>query len=303
VTARRFLEIVRPHLVIFIKYEFWFYYLKKIKYRNIPLLLVSAYFRKNMNFFKWHGSLQRKMLSRFDRIFVQDEHSKDLLDRIGFGDMTSVSGDTRFDRVIEIAGSAAGIPEVEKFIGRELCLVAGSTWPADEKLLSGSFAGGMGKQMKLIIAPHEVNESHLAEITELFPGATRFSNPDHNSRVMIVDNVGLLARLYRYGTFCYVGGGLHTGGVHNVLEAAVYGKIVFFGGNHQKYREAVELKDSGGGIVVSGADELTAHIEKFLADSTAKAQLETRSRDYVASQSGATARILSYIQEKRLLTS
>jgi 3-deoxy-D-manno-octulosonic-acid transferase len=302
-TAKRFLEIVKPRLVIFIKYEFWFYYLKKIKYRGIPLLLVSAYFRENMNFFKWHGSLQRKMLSRFDQLFVQDEHSKQLLDKIGFSEITTVSGDTRFDRVIQIADEAQSIPVVEKFIGSSLCLVAGSSWPGDEKLLAETFAGDTGMKVKLIIAPHEVDETHLAEIEKLFPGATRFSSPDHSKNVMIIDNIGLLARLYKYGTMCYVGGGLHPGGVHNVLEAAVYGKVVFFGTNHQKYREAVGLAASGGGIVITCSEELSQQMEKLLNESPYRKELEQRSREYVARQAGATSKVVDYIQEKRLLTS
>ena len=156
--AKRFLEIVKPSLVIFVKYEFWYYYLKKIKYRNIPLLLVSALFRKDMSFFKWYGGLQRKMLSRFDHLFVQNEESKKLIDEIGLADICSISGDTRFDRVIEIAEKFEPIPVIEKFIGNSKVIVAGSTWKEDEEVLQKAFTAINDPSLKLIIAPHEINE-------------------------------------------------------------------------------------------------------------------------------------------------
>lgn len=301
-TARRFLETVKPQLVIFVKYEFWYYYLKKIKYRNIPLLLVSAYFRKNMSFFQWHGNLQRKMLSRFNRIFVQDLHSKELLDRAGFENITTVSGDTRFDRVIGIAKTAESIDTVDRFLEGKVCLVAGSTWPQDEKLLADAFRV-LGPEIKLIVAPHEINEDHLQQLEKLFPSSRRFSSPDFQSPVLIIDNIGVLSRLYQYGSFCFVGGGMHPGGVHNVLEAAVYEKIVFYGMNHQKYREAVELRASGAGIVVETADSLITMIRDLLANPKKRRELEEISGRYVYGQGGATGRILSYIQENLLLTS
>ncbi len=301
-TARRFLETVKPHLVIFVKYEYWYYYLKKIKYRNIPLLLVSAHFRKSMSFFRWHGSLQRKMLSRFNQIFVQDAHSKELLDRIGFENITTISGDTRFDRVIEIAKAAESIDEIELFLEGKDCLVAGSTWPQDEKLLADAYLE-LGSEIKLILAPHEITGEHLEWIEKLFPSSSRFSSLDPHSSVLIIDNIGMLSRLYKYGSFCFVGGGMHPGGVHNVLEAAVYGKIVFYGMNHQKYREAVQLRASGGGIVVETADSLVAMIRDLMTNEEKRKKLEESSKRYVTSEAGATEKILKYVQENRLLTS
>jgi 3-deoxy-D-manno-octulosonic-acid transferase len=212
--AKRFLEIVHPSLVIFVKYEFWYYYLKKIKYRNIPLLLVSALFRKDMPFFKWYGQLQRKMLSRFDHLFVQTTESKRLVDEIGLSDICSVSGDTRFDRVIEIAEQFRSLPAIEKFIDGNKTIVAGSTWPEDELVLQKTFS---------------------------FPEAIRYSglaNQDINNkpaRYLIIDNVGMLSRLYHYAYITYIGGGLKSNGVHNVLEAAVYNKPVLFGPHYHQY--------------------------------------------------------------------
>jgi len=252
--AKRFLETVHPSLVIFVKYEFWYYYLKKIKYREIPLLLISALFRKDMSFFKWYGQLQRKMLSRFDHLFVQDPGSKQLVDAIGLSAICSVSGDTRFDRVIEIAAAATPIPAIEQFIGKSNTIIAGSTWPEDEEVLQKAFMDIHDESLKLIIAPHEISEKHLSSLKELFPNYILFSELPafHNPHpaCLIIDNVGLLSRLYRYATITYIGGGLRVMGVHNVLEAAVYNKPVLFGPYYPKYMGANGPLPTGGGIPI-----------------------------------------------------
>ena len=310
--AKRFLEIVHPSLVIFVKYEFWYYYLKKIKYRNIPLLLVSALFRKDMPFFKWYGQLQRKMLSRFDHLFVQTTESKRLVDEIGLSDICSVSGDTRFDRVIEIAEQFRSLPAIEKFIDGNKTIVAGSTWPDDELVLQKTFSGIDDSSLKLIIAPHEINEKHLASIESLFPEAIRYSglaNQDINNkpaRYLIIDNVGMLSRLYHYAYITYVGGGLKSNGVHNVLEAAVYDKPVLFGPHYHQYTEAIGLVQSGGGIPFNDEKRdgkmLKDLIEALLIN---KGDYDYSSRaagNFVRSNKGATQKIVQFIQEKRLLT-
>lgn len=311
--AKRFLEIVHPSLVIFVKYEFWFYYLKKIKYRNIPLILISALFRKDMSFFKWYGKLQRKMLSRFDHLFVQNESSKKLVDEIGLGNITSISGDTRFDRVIEIADQFKPVHTIEQFAGNSKILVAGSTWPEDEEVLQKAVAGINIPSLKLILAPHEINEKHLMEIEKLFPNSIRHSQlRAHDSRLtthncLIIDNVGMLSRLYKYADITYVGGGLKINGVHNVLEAAVYNKIVLFGPYFHKYTEAVGLVQAGGAI--SFTDEkkdgvlLQQLIEALLTDNGEYTFRCKAAGDFVRSNKGATQKILQFIQEKRLLTS
>lgn len=308
--ARRFLEIVHPSLVIFVKYEFWYYYLKKIKYRNIPLLLVSALFRKDMSFFKWYGGLQRKMLSRFDHLFVQTKKSKELVDTIGLSDICTVSGDTRFDRVIEIAATFEPIPLIADFIGNGKAIVAGSTWPEDEEILQKVFTAMDDPSLRLIIAPHEINERHLDDISRLFPDALRYSSlpdSDHgSSKVLVIDNVGMLSRLYKYAWITYVGGGLKSNGVHNVLEAAVYNKIVFFGPYYQKYIEAVGLVKSGGGL--SFMDEkkdgemLRLLIEALIIDEDEFNFRSKAAGEFVHSQKGASQKIIHFIQEKRLLT-
>jgi 3-deoxy-D-manno-octulosonic-acid transferase len=314
--AKRFLEIVHPSLVIFVKYEFWYYYLKKIKYRNIPLLLISALFRKDMSFFKWYGKLQRKMLSRFDHLFVQNEASKKLIDELGLAGICSISGDTRFDRVIEIAEKFEPIPAIEQFIGKSKAIVAGSTWKEDEKVLRKAFTELNDPDLKLIIAPHEINETHLDELKKLFPQSIRFSeltrNPNPNSyrgetlNYLIIDNIGLLSRLYKYGYLTYVGGGLRLMGVHNVLEAAVYNKIVLFGPYYYKYSEAVALVLSGGGLSFNDEKKdgmmLKELISALLTDQSDYNYRNKAAGNFVQSNKGATEKIVRFIQEKRLLT-
>jgi len=309
--ARRFLEIVHPSLVIFVKYEFWYYYLKKIKYRNIPLVLVSALFRKDMSFFSWYGGLQRKMLSRFDQLFVQNESSAVLIREIGLSAICTVSGDTRFDRVAAIAGRFEPIPLIEEFSHNSKVLVAGSTWPDDEQVLSAAWRGINGFPLKMIIAPHEIDEDHIRELKKLFPEAICFSEAKSDTigheKILIIDNIGMLSRLYKYGWATYIGGGLMKNGVHNVLEAAVYNKVVLFGPFYQKYTEAVGLVSSGGGITFSDeakdGQPLKRILETLAADEKEYRMRSEAAGHFVQSHRGATEKILDYFQEKRLLTS
>ena len=280
--AQRFLEIINPSLVIFVKYEYWYYYLEEIKQKNIPLLLVSALFRENSVFFRWYGGFQRKMLSFFTHIFVQNEESLKLLTQIGLSNKSSVAGDTRFDRVIQIGENISSIPVIEKFIGNSKAIVAGSTWKEDEEILQKAFTGISDPSLKLIFAPHEINEKHLADIKALFPGALWFSNyqdllPATNefawdmlgkaSNVLIIDNIGMLSRLYKYAYITYVGGGFGKG-IHNILEAAVYGKPVLFGPSYEKFNEAIDLVANGGAVSVNNSGECARIIHKFLQDNT-----------------------------------
>jgi 3-deoxy-D-manno-octulosonic-acid transferase len=305
--ARRFLEITHPALVIFVKYEFWYYYLKKIKYRQIPFILVSAIFRKDMRSFKWMGGLQLKMLSRFEHIFLQNETSKQMLDDLKADANYSVAGDTRFDRVIEIADKFQSLDLIENFCAGKKVLVAGSTWPEDEEVLSKVSETLKQHNLKLIIAPHEINEDHLAEIEKLFPDSIRYSKlTSHHSSLstcLIVDNIGMLSKLYRYGHICFIGGGFKPMGVHNVTEAAVYGKPVLMGPYISKYAEAVELVNCGGGFVINNDSELTTKINELMNDQNNKfAQSSKAAYDFIRKNAGAAGKVLLYIQEKRLLT-
>ncbi len=309
-TARKFLETVNPVLVIFVKYEFWYYYLKKIKYRNIPLILVSALFRDDMSFFKWYGGLQRKMLSRFDHLFVQNQESMDLMNKIGLGKISSISGDTRFDRVIEIAQQFEPVKLISEFIQDAPAIVAGSTWPDDEQALSNAF-NHLSTKIKLIIAPHEVDEKHIQELKKLFPEAVLYSQLNSEklilSNILIIDSIGLLSKIYRYATICYVGGGLRNMGVHNVLEAAVYFKPVLFGPHYHKYKEAVGLVQSGGALSFDDPKKngamLTGLISGLLISKNEYDYCSKAAGSFVESNRGATQKIMDYVQVKRLLTS
>lgn len=301
--ARRFLDIINPTVVIFIKYDYWFYFLSEIKKRKISCLLVSAVFRPEQGFFKWYGSLQRKMLNCFTRIFVQDEASKKLLQTINLD--STVSGDTRFDTVIEIAEKSERVPLIEAFINNKRTIVAGSTWQKDEEFLRIAFGKLDTNDIKLIIAPHEIHHSHLAELKKYFPGSVRFSELDGHApagTILIIDNIGMLSRLYKYAFVTYVGGGFTKDGVHNVLEAAVYGKPVLFGSNYKKYREAGDLVKAGGAISFSDAGELHKTLITLLKNEVDYESACRASKDYVWRNKGASEQVLNYIEINRLLT-
>lgn len=313
--ARAFIESIHPTLVIWVKYEYWYFYLHELKKQNIPVLLVSAIFNPDQPFFKWHGGLFRSMLQCFSQIFVQNKDSKDMLARIGLTGKARLTGDTRFDRVIQIAESFKPLPLIEAFCGDSPVIVAGSTWEEDEEQLD-HFAN-THPQIKFLIAPHEVDQLHLKEMESLFHKTIRFSSLAERlpawqkaggqvqasiPNVLLIDNIGLLSRLYKYATIAYVGGGFGEDGVHNVLEAAVYGKPVVYGPVIEKYAEALELVDCGGGIVIDSAVEAETVFARLLADTEEYRISCEASRNYVYSMKGATEKILNYIQENRLLT-
>jgi 3-deoxy-D-manno-octulosonic-acid transferase len=322
--ARRFTDLVKPTLVLWVKYDYWYYYLQELKKRKIPVLLLSGVFRPDQPFFKWYGRLHRYMLECFAHLFVQTETSKRLLGTLGLTENVSVSGDTRFDRVIGIAEKREPLPLIAAFCGDHPVIVAGSTWEEDEEELDHYANTHPG--IRFIIAPHEVEEERLKEMEALFRNCIRYSQwererdpnqtqptgrPSPNqtqptgrrpANVLLIDNIGLLSRLYAYATITYVGGGFGDDGVHNVLEAAVYGKPVVFGPVIEKYIEAVELTDCGGGIVIDSALEAESVFERLLLNPDEYRLTCNASRDYVWSKKGATEKITFYIQEKRLLT-
>lgn len=309
--ARLFLSIVQPTLVLWIKYEYWYYYLGEIKKRNVPLLLISAIFRKEQLFFHWYGSLHREMLRYFTHLFVQTAESEQLLRSIGIGGQTSVTGDTRFDRVIEIAGQFEPIPLIEEFCAGHPVIVAGSTWDDDEEELD-HFAN-IHPELRFIIVPHEIHAAHLKDIRRLFKHAILHSEyqqikasgqPDERllqAHVLVIDNIGMLSRLYRYATITYVGGGFGESGVHNILEAAVYGKPVVFGPVYDKYAEAEELLESGGAFSIRNALELEKTLNRLLHNYHEYRQVCEASRRYVYAKSGAKQKIMDYISVHRLL--
>ncbi len=313
--ARQFIKLVNPSLVVWIKYEYWYYYLQTLKENSIPVILVSGIFRKDQPFFKWYGGLYRKMLSFFTAFFVQNTASKQLLESIQLSANVIVGGDTRFDRVIEIANTAKSLPLIEKFIAGAPVVVAGSTWEEDEEMLD--HYANTHPQIKFIIAPHEIDEEHIACIRQLFKNSIRYSQlmgdstrdiqDDANNagivpNVLIIDNIGLLAQLYQYGTICFIGGGFGDDGVHNVLEAAVYGKPVVFGPVYEKYAEAIGLVECEGAFTIESALELEELLNELLSNAVTSATAGKASHDYVYANKGATQKILDYIQENRLLT-
>lgn len=305
--ASRFLNIVQPSLVFFVKYEFWHYYLDEIRQRNIPLLLVSGIFRPDQPFFKWYGRFYRNMLQQFSHLFLQNKESLELLQQIPLQQEYSVAGDTRFDRVLQIAERFEPLPVIASFCGSHPVIVAGSTWTDDDEVLD-HFANTY-TDIRFIIAPHDIDEDRLKECEQLYRHSIRYSvlaeQPDAglDKNVLIIDNMGMLSKLYHYATVAYIGGGFGDDGIHNALEAAVYQKPVVFGPVYDKYQEAIDLVDTGGAFSIEDALELESIIKKILSDGALLKQSGLVAGNYVKTQAGATAAILNYIQAKRLLTS
>lgn len=295
--VRRFLDIVNPKMVFFVKYEFWLNYLSALKKRNIPTYIVSSIFRKEQVFFRWWGGFYRKALHCFTHLFVQNESSKELLASIGVKNVTVV-GDTRFDRVAKIAEQAHLLPLVASFVedGKKI-FIAGSSWGPDEDVYIPYFNRTSG--WKLIIASHEVNEERIKQIEEQVRGlCVRYTQATieevRSAKCLIIDCFGLLSSIYRYGTVAYVGGGFGVG-IHNVLEAAVYGIPVFFGPNNYKFQEAQQLKACGGGIEISSRAEFEEKIAAMDKDSSVIENAGDAAGKYVSQNAGASARIFEVL--------
>lgn len=310
--AKRMADALNPTLVLWVKYEFWYYYLHEFKKRNIPVLLISGIFWSKHSFFKWYGKIWRQMLLCFTHLFVQNETSGNLLAAIGILENVSVTGDTRFDRVIEIAEQFEPLPLIAQFCGDSKVLVAGSTWEDDEAELTHYVRAN--PQIKFIIAPHEIGAEDLKDVNKAFPGSIFYSTLINSQQqaineeiktphVLIIDNVGMLSRLYQYADVTYVGGGFGADGVHNVLEPAVYGKPVIFGPEYEKYSEAIGLVECGGGISIENALELENTLNELWKDETLLASMGNASKNYVYANKGSSEKIIHFIQEKRLLTS
>lgn len=305
ISAVKFINLVNPSLVLWVKYEYWYYYLTGLRKKQVPVLLISGIFRKDQPFFKWYGRLHQYILESFSQMFVQNEASRELLNGIGFKQVT-VNGDTRFDRVAEIAAQFQPLPAIEAFCGNHPVIVAGSTWDADEEELD--HYANTHPEIRFIIAPHEIEAPHLQDIEKLFKHTVRYSEwsktlqADPSVNTLIIDNIGMLSKLYHYATITYIGGGFGKEGVHNVLEAAVYGKPVVFGPVYDKFIEADELVETGGGISIETALELEEVFNELLQDEREYKKAASAAAQYVASKTGATEAVTSYIQENRLLT-
>ncbi len=308
--ARFFIEQLSPSVVIWVRYEFWYHYLNTLLKKKIPVLLIAGRFRKSQPFFHRFGHLHRHMLSCFDHLFVQDTASLELLKAISITRVT-VAGDTRYDRVSAIAEKFIPVDGIAAFVKDHPVIVCGSTWPEDEEELD-HFAN-LRQDLRFIIAPHEIAPAHLAEIEALFKHTIRYSEwisqlenkaykHENTANVLIIDNIGMLSRLYKYGTIAYVGGGFGDDGLHNILEAAVYGMPVLHGPVYDRFPEAAQLIEAGGGFAVENALELEALFNQLLENKEALAQASEAARLFVVRQRGASEKIQAYLEENRLLT-
>ena len=301
--ALRFLRAVRPVEAFFIKYEFWYNYLHILRHRGIPVYSISSIFRKEQVFFKWYGFQYRHVLRCFTHFFVQNEESKRLLGTLGI-DNVMVTGDTRFDRVMQIAKESKSIPEVREYKNGKKVFVAGSSWLPDEQIFLSYFAQHL--DWNVIIAPHVIGESHLEQIMSLLEGrkVVRYTQIEADdavtlgeAEVLIIDCFGLLSSIYKYGDVAYVGGGFGVG-IHNLPEAAVWNLPVIFGPNHQKFQEANELKARGGGFAIEGKEDFHRVMDAFLASEDDMKRAADAAGHYVSSHSGATEKLLKLLREK-----
>ena len=291
--VNRFLNILKPKQAIFIKYEFWGNYLNALAKRNIPTYIISAIFRPSQIFFRPYGGYFRKILQNFEHLYVQDENSKKLLKDIGITKV-SVTGDTRFDRVLEIRSQAKELPLIEQFSKEKFTLIAGSSWPKDEEIFIDYF--NRHPEMKLIIAPHEIHEEHIQFILSRLNRTTiRYTQADEKNiqkaDCIIIDCFGLLSSIYRHGQVAYVGGGFGAG-IHNVPEAAVYSIPVIFGPNHKKFKEAKELIIAGGGFSISKSEDFKLVMDRLLKNKEFLSKAGITAGQYIQNNSGASKKIL-----------
>ncbi|KWW41838.1 MAG: 3-deoxy-D-manno-octulosonic-acid transferase [bacterium F083] len=304
--ARRLVENLRPGVVFFVKYDFWFNYLDALQRKHVPVYIFSAIFRPSHYFFKPYGKWFREQLKRcFTHIFVQNQESLQLLRNYGIN-QCSRAGDTRFDRVKAIADGAQPNPAVERFARLHkdcTLLIAGSSWPPDERLLQRYMIAQQQRPLCLVLAPHVINASHLDDIVRLFgkEQCVRYSRLEHvadeelaRRSVLVVDNIGMLASLYRYARTAYIGGGWGHG-IHNILEAVTFGKPVLFGPNHKKFQEAKDILACGGGFAHCNYEELEAQLNLLLDDNERYRAASDACLRYVAQNIGSTQTILANI--------
>lgn len=299
--ARRFLDIVNPEVAIFVKYEFWLNYLTELGRRRTRTFIVSAIFRRDSIFFRSYGKAFRKALTCFERLFVQDNDSKELLVEIGLTESVIVAGDTRFDRVADIARAAKRLPEIERFIGGSEVFVAGSTWGEDEEILQHLI--NENPTIKFILAPHEMDEDRIESlIRNTAAGAVRYTgytgekSSVTDAQLLIIDTIGLLSSIYRYARYAYIGGGFGAG-IHNTLEAVTYGLPIAFGPNYSKFREARDLTALGVATPVESFDDLKEWFGSVSADTEKYERLRDTALGYIESHTGATRIIIKHIFE------
>lgn len=307
IASKKFIRLLKPSLVIWVKYDYWYYYLTELKKMNIPVILVSGIFREGQPFFKWYGAIWKKMLETFTHIFVQNDYSAALLKAIGIQGNVTVAGDTRYDRVIDIAENFEPLPKaVLDFCNGHHTIVAGSTWEEDNALFT--HFSRENNHLRFIIAPHETDKAAIEDAKKHYHSPILFSDLINNeslakqSNVLIIDNIGMLSRLYKIATIAYVGGGFNDSGIHNTLEAAVHGKPVIFGPVYEKFAEANGLIEKNAAYSISNALELEQALNKLLLDTQFLETAGCAAKEFVYSNRGATETIINYLCEKRLLT-
>ncbi len=299
--AKKFIELVKPSAAVFVKYEFWLNYLAELNEKKIPTYLVSGVFRPGQHFFKWYGKNFFKALKTFRMLFVQDEDSLNLLKQHGFTN-GELAGDTRFDRVMQIAQNKKSFPEIEKFCGTFPVLVAGSSWPKDEELMLTAVKNLKREfeTLKLVIVPHEIDETSLTgTISRVKNSELSFAKyTDGNfadKDVLVVDTVGMLSQIYQYATLAYVGGGFNNG-IHNILEVFAHNVPVAFGPNYNKFVEAHEADELGIGKPVHNEAELFAFCSELLSNEEKRKKISAKINSYMQSKIGATDKICSQLK-------
>ncbi len=294
--AKRLLNLIKPEFAFFVKYDFWFFFLKELKNRNIRTYLVSAIFREDQLFFKSIGKWYAKMLESFSFIFVQNNKSAELLKSINIHNV-SVAGDTRFDRVIEIAEHSKDIDLIKSFVGDKFTLIAGSSWFEDEQIICRYLNNSA--DMKFIIAPHEIDENHIINLLQIINRpVVRYSRAEGidlaDYQVMIIDNIGMLSSIYKYGHVAYIGGGFGAG-IHNIIEAAVYGMPVVFGKKYKNFQEAVDMIDLKVAYSINDFNEFETVLNLLISDRNYLDLLSQKAKDYVMKNKGASETILKFV--------
>ena len=296
--VKKFLNIIEPELAVFIKYEFWPNYFTEMGNRKIPLISVSSIFRTNQLFFKWYGKEYRKLLLGVHHFFVQNEHSKNLLETIGVKNIT-VSGDTRLDRVYELLNQDNQLEKITHFVRNQLCFVAGSTWEEDYNLINDFLTSS--KEIKIIIAPHEVNEKSIKALEKKIKVSfTKWSTYDLKSKVesniLIIDTIGQLTKIYSYASFAYVGGGMGNSGLHNTLEPAVYGIPIIIGKNYKQFQEVVNLIENKGVVSVEKESDFNVISNDLINNKELRNKFGNANSNYVVSNKGATPTIIKFVK-------
>lgn len=298
--AKKFIDIVNPSKVFFVKYEFWYNYLFQLKSKNIPTYLISGVFRENQIFFKWYGSAYKKMLNYFTFFFVQNLSSKSLMNKNGYNNI-SVTGDTRLDRVYENSLNPEKPSLIKKFTENKITIILGSSWPAEEKIIT-EFINSTKKDFRFIIAPHNVNNTHIKEIETLLGDEyIKYSEANYdniaNYKTLIIDNIGILANTYQFTDIAFVGGGF-TGSLHNILEPASFGNVILFGPKHDKFHEAEELVNVNGAYEIEYADDLIAITNHLLIDGNLS-KFQEENKNYIKEGRGASDKILAQLDLKK----